>query len=200
MYWRRQWHPTPVLLPGKSHGWRRLVGCSPWGCWGSDTAERLHFHFSLSCTGEGNGKPLQCSCLENPRDRGAWWAAISGVAQSWTRLKWLSSSSSSCGSKSGVSIQMMIPRGHPLDFKMTFGGFFMITFSTAFAFTGLIMIISPIFLVFFFNVSIAIPSPKYPNRLIKCLEQCLQMLQHVRKSVTSPFLLRALLPHLPFSL
>ena len=65
---RRQWHPTPVLLPGKSHGWRSLVGCSPWGRWELDTAERLHFHFSLSCIGEGNGKPLQCSCLENPRD------------------------------------------------------------------------------------------------------------------------------------
>ena len=52
----------------------------------------LHFHFSLSCIGEGNGNPLQCSCLENPRDGGTWWAAISGVAQSWTRLKWLSSS------------------------------------------------------------------------------------------------------------
>ena len=92
---RRQWHPTPVLLPGKSHGRRSLVGCSPWGCWGSDTTERLHFHFSLSCMGEGNGNPLQCSCLENPRDGGAWWAAVYGVAQSWTRLKWLSSSSSS---------------------------------------------------------------------------------------------------------
>ena len=57
--------------------------------------ERLHFHFSLSCIGEGNGNPLQCSCLENPRDGGAWWAAVSGVAQSWTRLKRLSSSSSS---------------------------------------------------------------------------------------------------------
>ena len=60
-----------------------------------ETTERLHFHFSLSCTGEGNGNPLQCSCLENPRDRGAWWAAICGVAQSWTQLKRLSSSSSS---------------------------------------------------------------------------------------------------------
>ena len=57
--------------------------------------ERLHFHFSLSCTGEGNGNPLQCSCLENPRDGGAWWAAVCGVAQSWTQLKRLSSSSSS---------------------------------------------------------------------------------------------------------
>ena len=90
---KRQWHPTPVLLPGKSHGRRSLVGCSPWGHEESDTTERLHFHFSLSCIGEGNGNPLQCSCLENPRDGGAWWAAISGVVQSRTRLKQLSSSS-----------------------------------------------------------------------------------------------------------
>ena len=92
---RRQWHPTPVLLPGKSHGRRSLVGCSPWGLEESDTTERLHFHFSLSCIGEGNGNPLQCSCLENPRDGGAWWASVYGVAQSWTQLKRLSSSSSS---------------------------------------------------------------------------------------------------------
>ena len=59
----------------------------------SDTTEWLHFHFSLSCIGGGNGNPLQCPCLENPRDRGAWWAAVYGVAQSRTRLKWLSSSS-----------------------------------------------------------------------------------------------------------
>ena len=90
---RRRGHPTPVLLPGKAHGWRSLVGCSPWGREESDATKRLHFHFSLSCTGEGNGNPLQCSCLENPRDRGAWWAAIYGVAQSQTRLKQLSSSS-----------------------------------------------------------------------------------------------------------
>ena len=62
------------------------MGCSPWGLKESDTTERLHFHFSLSCTGEGNGSPLQCSCLENPRDGGAWWAAVYGVAQSQTRL------------------------------------------------------------------------------------------------------------------
>ena len=68
----------------------------------SDTTERLHFHFSLSCTGEGNGNPLQCSCLENPRDGGAWWAAIYGVAQSRTRLKRLSSSSSSSLRESAV--------------------------------------------------------------------------------------------------
>ena len=88
---RRQWHPTPVLLPGKSHGQRSLVGCSPWGRWGLDTTEQLHFHFSLSCIVEGNGNPLQCSCLENPRDGGAWWAADYEVAQSRTRLKRLSS-------------------------------------------------------------------------------------------------------------
>ena len=87
-----QWHPTPVLLPGKSHGRRSLVGCRPWGREESDTTERLHFHFSLSCIGEGNGNPLLCSCLENPRNGGAWWAAVYGVAQSRTRLKRLSSS------------------------------------------------------------------------------------------------------------
>ena len=92
---RRQWHPTPVPLPGKSHGWRSLEGCSPWGRYKSDTTERLHFHFSVSRIGEGNGNPLQYSYLENPRDRGAWWAAIYGVAQSQTRLTQLSSSSSS---------------------------------------------------------------------------------------------------------
>ena len=92
--WRRQWRPTLILLPGKSHGWRSLVGCSPWGCKELDTNEQLHFHFSLSCIGEGNVNPLQCSCLENPRDGGAWWAAVYGVAQSWTRVKSLSSSSS----------------------------------------------------------------------------------------------------------
>ena len=91
--WRRQWHPTPVLLHGKSHGWRSVVGYSPWGREESDTTERLHFHFSLSCTGEGNGNPLQYSCLENPRDREAWWAAVYGVAQSRIRLKQVSSSS-----------------------------------------------------------------------------------------------------------
>ena len=85
--WRKQWHPTPVLLPGKFHRPRSLVGCSPLCLYKSDMTERLPFHFSLSCTGEGNGNPLQCSCLENPRDGGAWWAALYGVAQSRTRLK-----------------------------------------------------------------------------------------------------------------
>ena len=67
----------------------------------SDTTEQLHFHFSISCIGEVNGNPLQCSCLENPRDGGAWWAAIYGVARSRTWLKRLSSSSSSKIYKSG---------------------------------------------------------------------------------------------------
>ena len=92
---RRQWHSTAVLLPGKSHGRRSLVGCSPLGHYESDMTERLHVHFSLSHIREGNGNPLQWSCLENPRDGGAWWAAVYGVAQGRTRLKWLSSSSSS---------------------------------------------------------------------------------------------------------
>ena len=96
LVWRRQWQPTPVLLPGKSHGRRSLVGCSPWGPEESDTTEWFHFHFSLLCIAEGNGNPLKCSCLENPRDRGAWWAAVYGVVQSGTRLKQLSSSSSTC--------------------------------------------------------------------------------------------------------
>ena len=67
------------------------MGCSPWGLEESDMTEQLPFHFSLSCIGEGNGNPLQCSCLENPRDGGAWWAAVCGVAQGQTRLKRLSS-------------------------------------------------------------------------------------------------------------
>ena len=85
--WSVCWGPIrwPVGLPGWLSGKE-----SAW-----DTTEQLHFHFSLSCVGEGNGNPLQCSCLENPRDGGAWRAAVYGVAQSRTRLKRLSSSSSS---------------------------------------------------------------------------------------------------------
>ena len=86
---RRQWHPTPVLLPGKSHGRRSLVSCSPWRCEESDMTERLHFHFSLSCIGEGNGNPLQCSCLENSRDGGACGLLSVGshrVGHDWSDL------------------------------------------------------------------------------------------------------------------
>ena len=103
--WNIQRHPTPVLLPGESHGRRSPVGHGPWGREESDTTERLHFHFSLSCIGDGNGNPLQCFCLENPRDRGAWWAAIYGVAQGRTWLKQLGSSSSMC-------IELMMPSNH----------------------------------------------------------------------------------------
>ena len=106
-YHEKAMAPHSVLLPGKSHGRRSLVGCSPWDPEDLDTTERLPFHFSLSYTGEGNGNPLQCSCLENSRDRGAWWAAVYGVAQSRTRLKRLSSSSSSSHEKGGG------PRKHP---------------------------------------------------------------------------------------
>ena len=96
---------TPILLPGKSHGQRSLVGCSPWGHEELDMTRRLHFHFSLSCIGEGNGNPLQCSCLENPRDWRSWWAAAYGVAQSRTWLKRLSTSSS-------MSIELVMPPNH----------------------------------------------------------------------------------------
>ena len=92
---RRQRHPTPVLLPGKSHGQRSLGGCSPWGREELDMTERLHFHFSLSCTGEGHGNPRQCSCWRLP-GTGAWWAA-----QSRTRLK-----RPSGGNSSGMYIRL----------------------------------------------------------------------------------------------
>ena len=75
--WKTPWIEEP----------RRLL--SPWGCEESDMTERLHLHFSLLCIGEGNGNPLQCSCLENPRDRGAWWAATYGlhrVEHDWSNL------------------------------------------------------------------------------------------------------------------
>ena len=111
---RRQWQPTPVLLPGKSHGRRSLVSCSPWGREESDMTEWLPFHFSLSCIGEGNGNPLQCSCLKNPRDGGAWRAAIYGVAQSRTRLKRLSSSSST------LAISCLTTSNLPWFMELTF--------------------------------------------------------------------------------
>src|SRR5574340_1077331 len=99
----------PVLLPRKSHGWRSLVGCSPWGRYESDVTKRLHFHFSLSCNGEGNGNPLQCSCLENPRDGRAGWAAVSGVAQSRTRLKRLRSSIHSQAEEAVATHSVLLP-------------------------------------------------------------------------------------------
>ena len=86
---RRRLHPTPVLLPGKSHEWRSLVGCSPCSHKESNTTEQLQFHLSLSCIGGGNGNPLQCSCLENPRDRGAGRLLSTGlhrVGHDWSDL------------------------------------------------------------------------------------------------------------------
>ena len=81
------------------------------------TTERLHFHFSLSCIGEGHGNLLRCSCLENPRDGGAWWAAVSGVEQSWTRLKRLSSSSSSSIRASQVLLVVKNPSANAGDVR-----------------------------------------------------------------------------------
>ena len=86
--------PHSSTLAWKIPGTEEPGRCGPWGRQESDMTERLHLHFSLSCIGEGNGNPLQCSCLENPRDGGAWWAAVYGVTRSRTRLKRLSSSSS----------------------------------------------------------------------------------------------------------
>ena len=106
MHWRRKWQPTPGFLPGESQGQGSLLGCRLWGCTESDTTERLHFHFSLSYLGEGNGNPLQCSCLENPRDRGACWAAVYGVAQSRTWLKWLSKACLAWGGISSLDSSM----------------------------------------------------------------------------------------------
>ena len=77
----KEMQPTPVFSPGESHGQRSLAGNSPRGRQESDTTERLHFHFSLSSIGEGNGNPLQYSCLGNPMDREAWWATVHEVAK-----------------------------------------------------------------------------------------------------------------------
>ena len=89
-FWRRKWQPTPVLLLGKSHGRRSLVGCSPWGA--KSQTQLMDFTSlpslaSYFITGEGNGSPLQYSCLENPMDGRAWWAMVRGVSESRTRRK-----------------------------------------------------------------------------------------------------------------
>ena len=97
--------PHPVLLPGESQRRGSLVGCRLWGRTESDMTDRLHFHFSLSCTGEGNGNPLQCSCLENPRDGGAWWLALKGKDVALL----------------GAQLRYVMPLGFLL---MLFGGFF----------------------------------------------------------------------------
>ena len=85
LYWRRKWQPAPVFLPEKFHGWESRIGYSPWSHKESDKTERLHF-LSIVPFGEGNSNPLECSCLENPMNRGTWWAAVCGVAKSQTQL------------------------------------------------------------------------------------------------------------------
>ena len=87
LLWRRTWQPTSVLLPEKSHGWRGPGGLQSMRSRRVRQDWATSLSLSLSCIGAGNGNPLQCSCLEKPRDRGAWWAAVYGVAQSRTRLK-----------------------------------------------------------------------------------------------------------------
>ena len=113
------------------------MGCSPWGREESDMTEQLHFHFLLSCIGEGNGNPLQCSCLENPRDGGAWWAAIYVVAQSRTRLKRLSSSSSVFEDSMyrglvlcihSASLSLLVGAFNPFTFKVIIGKYDPVTF------------------------------------------------------------------------
>ena len=86
MHWRRKWQPTPVFLPGEFQGRGSLMGCRLWGRTESDTTEAMQQQQQLYNYGEGNGTPLQYSCLENPMDGGAWWAAVHGVAKSRTRL------------------------------------------------------------------------------------------------------------------
>ena len=98
-----QWQVEKAMVPHSSSlAWKipwveEPGGLQSMGSLESDTTEWLHFHFSLSCIGEGNGNPLQCSCLENPRDGGAWWAAVYGVAQSRTRLKGLAAAAAVSG-------------------------------------------------------------------------------------------------------
>ena len=112
------------ILPRKSHGRRSLVGCSPWGREELDMTERPHFHFTLSCIGEGNGNPLQCSCLENPRDGGVWWVAVYGVAQGRTWLKRLSSSSSRQHiKKQSITLSTNGPSSQGYDFSSSLYGF-----------------------------------------------------------------------------
>ena len=115
-------NPTPVFLPGKSHGRRSLEGCSPWGRWGSDTTERLHFHFSLSfftfMPWRRKWQPTPVFLPGNPRDGGAWWAAVYGVAQSRTRLKWLSSISFTTFKFSKLLISVLPPLIFSLSLRL----------------------------------------------------------------------------------
>ena len=142
--WRISWTEEPGRLQSM-------------GLLESDTTEWLHFQFLLSCIGEGNGNPLQCSCLENPRDRGAWWVAVSGVAQSRTRLKRLSSSSSKYHFLS--VFPNMFSRAfifsHSLNITLSFSSMFLDYVSN----------ISPTKVIWFFMHSNSIP----PNAVIVIL-------------------------------
>ena len=113
-YLYREGNGTPLqnscLENPMEGGW--MVGCSPCGCKESDTTEQLHFHFSLSCIGEGNGNPLQCSWLENHRDRGPWWAAVYGVAQSLKRLSDLAAAAAAAISWWCPSLHIYFPYDH----------------------------------------------------------------------------------------
>ena len=112
--WRRQWHLTPVLLPGKSHGWRSLVGCSPWGRYKSDTTERLHFNFSIFMHWRRKWQPTPVFLPGESQGRGSLGAAIFGVTQSRTRLKWLSSSKLSWL----IQCTTATPTGHFCTFQL----------------------------------------------------------------------------------
>ena len=137
-----------MFLSGESQGRGSLVGCHLWGRTEWDTTERLPFHFSLSCIGEGNGSPLQCSCLENSRDAGAWWAAVYGVTQGRTRLKWLSSSSSSSSSEQDIlkflpkrSLHSALSALHPISH---------------FLFTSKYLHINILYKIYLFNLGLSI--------------------------------------------
>ena len=108
--WRRLWHPTPVLLPGKSHGWRSLHPWGPWGREESDTTEQLHFHsHALEKEMATHSSVLAWRILGMG---GAWWAALYGVAQSRTRLKWLSSSKMRMRRQSTLFLFLFTAWGH----------------------------------------------------------------------------------------
>ena len=132
---RRWWHPTPVLLPRKSHGQRSLVCCSPWGREESDTNEQVPFHVSLSCIGEENGNPLQCSCIENPREPGGLpsmgshrvrhdWSDVAAAAYTGGKKKNTSQHTISCHRFSEILIQAwLLPLISYLFLLFNVGGF-----------------------------------------------------------------------------
>ena len=115
---RRQWQPTPVLLPGKFHGWRSLEGYSLWGHKELDTTERLHFLLSIVPFGEGNDNPLQCSCLENPMDRGACWGCSLWGCRELDTTKQLTHTVYLCQKKASSEIFGSMPKHFSVDDKI----------------------------------------------------------------------------------